>query len=237
MLVLQEMYTELLPCVQSPVIRSCLLSPHWTDSLGNMSWTHSATLGRGWWFEKWWESTLSLYQIRISFQNSLFKYEYRPKPQDSRQSLMHRSKGLSYQKASRAHNKGEQLDRFVHSNDVTVSIETVLGAQDRSGDIGLSATLELRSKQSNQLAQMESSNYTQNLQKRKRQAQEKNVLEKQSDIYKFSWALVGRKTEWESTCLSSGCRLTSNSRKKNQSRLESLSCSISSDTKEKNPSV
>lgn len=95
------------------------------------------------------------------------------------------------------------MNRFVHSNDVTVSFETVLGAQHkgRSGDTGLSATLELRSKQSNQFAQMESSNYTQNLRRRKRQTQEKSILGKQSDIYKFSWALVDRKIENQLVCL------------------------------------
>lgn len=79
----------------------------------------------------------------------------------------------------------------------------MLGAQHkgRSGDIGLSATLELRSKQNNQLAQMESSNYTHNHWRRKRQAQEKNVLKKQSDRYKLSWALVDRKIKNQLACL------------------------------------
>ena len=79
----------------------------------------------------------------------------------------------------------------------------MLGAQHKgiSEDIGLSATLELRSKQNNQLAQVESSNYTHNHLRRKRQAQEKNVLKKQRDIYKFSWALVDRNIENQVACL------------------------------------
>lgn len=79
----------------------------------------------------------------------------------------------------------------------------MLGAQHkgRSEDIGLSAKLELISKQNNQLAQVKSSNYTHNHPRRKRQAQEKNVLKKQRDISKFSWALVDRNIENQLACL------------------------------------
>lgn len=51
----------------------------------------------------------------------------------------------------------------------------------------MSAALELECEQKSQLAQTESSNYTHDHLRKKKQSGEKDILEKQRDMHKFSW--------------------------------------------------